>query len=119
MTTHHGERLARGGSISNECRSCGYFSADWGMWPRWDGVLRNAGQAYGWSQVKASLNKLEASESLMLLHRNYQEAEASFLFFETAWSSLVGRSTSCECIICLDELIPHHPQHQGVILRCG
>lgn len=40
LQAHHGERLGRGGRVSNACPSCGFFSRDRGSWARWDGQMR-------------------------------------------------------------------------------
>ena len=40
LQAHHGERLLRGGHVSNACPSCGFFSRDRGEWKHWDGRMR-------------------------------------------------------------------------------
>ena len=40
LQAHHGERLGRGGRVSNACPSCGFFGRERGCWARWDGQMR-------------------------------------------------------------------------------
>jgi len=40
LQAYHGERLERGGRVSNACPQCGFFSRDRGRWARWDGQMR-------------------------------------------------------------------------------
>lgn len=39
LAAHHHQRLRDGGTISNACAGCGWFSPDLNEWPKWDGKI--------------------------------------------------------------------------------
>eukprot|EP00961_Rhodomonas_salina_P299111 3938656-Rhodomonas_salina.1 len=40
LRAHHGQRAQGGGTFSNACHACGFFSNERAQWMHWDGRLR-------------------------------------------------------------------------------